>query len=272
MPSASLTRDFVAVARQRLAVARLAGDPAALAARAGLVPDPWQQRVLQSPAQTLLLCCARQVGKSTIVAMSIVAELLQAARTVVIVTPSERQSKELYRKVLAFWRALGRPVPHVSVQRTALELVNGSRLLALPGKADTIVGISAVNLLVADEAARVPDDVYNAVSPMLAASNGRLVALSSAKAKLGWWYGLWTLPAADDPDIERVTVLATECPRLSPAFLARERRRLGERIFNREYMCVFTDDESLAFRSEDIAAAQVDLETWDWALAVGARA
>ena len=262
----ALLADFAGALR----VQRMTGNPLAIAAAAGLHPYAWQERVLRSAAQTLLINCSRQAGKSTITAMLIVAEILQPERTVVIVTPSLRQSKELMRKVLAFWRRLGRPVAHIAATRTSLELVNGSRIEAFPASSDTIRGISSVNLLVIDEAAMVPEDLFNAVSPMLAAVNGRLLALSTPKGQRGWWHGLWKTPEAEDPDIERVEVPATEVLHFTPAFLARERRRLGEMVYQQEYLCQFLDDERQAFRSEDIEAAQVDMITWDWALELGA--
>ena len=58
-------------------------------------------------------------------------------------------------------------------------MANGSRLVALPGREETIRSYSGVRLLILDEASRVPDDLYRAVRPMLAVSHGRLVALST---------------------------------------------------------------------------------------------
>lgn len=222
-------------------IATLVHDPVALCARAGFVPDPWQLALLRSVAQTLLVLCSRQAGKSTIIALLIVLSLLQPNQMIVIVSPSERQSKELFRKVLAFWRKIGRLVPHVSVTRTSLELANGTRLEAFPGNADTIRGISAVNLLVAEEASLVSEELFTAFSPMLAVSNGRLVAPCTPKGKRGWFWELWSMAPAEDPDIERVKVLATDCPRISPLFLARERKRVGEHWYGQEFLCEFRD-------------------------------
>jgi hypothetical protein len=233
-------------------------DPVTLAARVGLVLDPWQARVMASRAQTLLLCCGRQVGKSTVVALLIVAMLLEAERTVVIISPSERQSKELLRRVLTLWRKLGRPVAHTSVTRTSLELVNYSRLEALPSNEDTVRGISAVDLLVAEEAALVPDGLYGSVSPMLAVSNGRLVAPSTPRGKRGWWHGLWSMRPADDPDIERVEVPATLCPRISARFLERERRRIGHWWYSQEYECRFSESGEGLISYEDAMASISD--------------
>jgi hypothetical protein len=271
MPSASLSRDFLAAAQQRLAVARMVGSPLAIAAQAGFTPYDWQEEILRSSAQTLLINCSRQAGKSLTTAMLIVAEFLRPDSTVVIITPSLRQSRELMRKVLRFWRKLGRPIPHVAATRSSLELVNGSRVEAFPANSDTIRGISSVTLLVVDEAAMVPEELYDAVTPMLAAVNGRLVALSTPKGQRGWWYELWKTPAAEDPDIERVEVPATKVLHFSEKFLARERRRKPA-TFDQEFMCKFLDDERQAFRTEDIEAAQVEMETWDWALELGESA
>jgi hypothetical protein len=68
-----------------------------------------------------------------------------------------------------------------------LELENGSRIVSLPGKQDTVRGFSGVRLLVVDEAARVPGELYFAVRPMLAVSGGRLLALSTPFGTVRWF-------------------------------------------------------------------------------------
>ena len=234
-----------------------------MAAAAGFVPDPWQTRALTSTAQTLMLNCGRQVGKSTITAMLIAQTLLKPDAMVVIVSPSERQSKELLRKVLAFWRRIGRPVPAVAVTKTSMELTNGARLEAFPASSDTVRGISAVDLLVADEASVVPDTLYHSMAPMLAVSGGRQANLSTPKGKRGWWYDLWVMPEADDPDIERIEVPSSACPRITAEFLARERRRIGAWWYEQEYECKFQEAQTAAFRTDDISlafAGEVDFD------------
>jgi hypothetical protein len=48
---------------ERLAAYR--ADPARLMLDAGFTPDPWQAELLRASFDRALLCCARQVGKST---------------------------------------------------------------------------------------------------------------------------------------------------------------------------------------------------------------
>ena len=49
--------------------------------RAKLAPDPWQEQVLGSPMDQMLLLCSRQVGKSTVAAaLAVRAAILQPGR------------------------------------------------------------------------------------------------------------------------------------------------------------------------------------------------
>src|SRR5271155_1973753 len=41
-------------------------DPSQIMKRARLAPDPWQEQVLGSTTEQILLLCSRQVGKSTV--------------------------------------------------------------------------------------------------------------------------------------------------------------------------------------------------------------
>src|SRR5262249_56839935 len=116
--------------------------------------------------------------------------------------------REFSRKVLALLPALGRPIPVTAASALRLELTNGSRVVALPGDEQHVRGYSGVSLLVIDEAARVPDALYYAVRPMLAVSQGRLVALSTPFGKRGWVHAAWTGAGA----WERIAVTAAGCP------------------------------------------------------------
>jgi Terminase large subunit, T4likevirus-type, N-terminal len=230
----------------------LRADRAALFRRAGITPDDWQAKQLRSEADRVLLLCSRQAGKSTTAAGLALGEaLLTPMATILLLSPSERQSGELFRKVVGQFDALGRPVPAVRETALQLELATGSRVIALPGKEGTVRGYSEVALLVIDEAARVDDALYYAVRPMLAVSKGKLVALSTPFGQRGWFHAEWSGTGT----WERVRVTAAEVPRISSEFLAEERRALGERWYRQEYCCSFEDTIDAVFAYEDIQAA-----------------
>ncbi len=233
----------------------MALDPVVMAERIGLQPDPWQQRVLRSSEPRLLLNCCRQSGKSTTVALlACHTALYQPGSLTLVLSPGERQSKETLRKVMDVYRALQQSVRPAVENKLELELSNGSRIVALPGKESTIRGYSGVRLLIVDEASRVPDELYGSVRPMLAVSGGRLIALSTPWGKRGWWYEAWHSSHV----WERYEVPAPSCPRITPEFLAEERAALPDLFFKSEYLCQFTDTEEQLFATDLVMSAVSD--------------
>jgi hypothetical protein len=231
---------------------QLRANPLCLLTHAGMTPDPWQAGVLQSSACRLLLLASRQAGKSSVAAaLSLHTALVRPRSPVLLLSPSTRQSGELFRKVMDLFNALGRPLDVVAESALRVEFANGSRVLSLPGTEGTVRGFSEVALLVIDEAARVADPLYYSVRPMLAVSRGRMVALSTPFGKRGWFHDEWF----GSGSWERVRITAPECPRISPEFLAEEQRALGERWFRQEYLCSFEDVIDAVFAYADIQAA-----------------
>jgi len=217
----------------------LALDPALVMARAGLTPDPWQAELLRSRAKRALLLCTRQAGKSTVTAALALHEAMyRPPALVLLLSPSLRQSGELFRKVLSLYSVFDKQAPAEAETALRLDLQNGSRIVSLPGKEETIRGYSGVSLLILDEAARIPDDLYFSVRPMLAVSGGRLIGLSTPFGKRGWFFESWQNGATD---WRRVKVTAHDCPRIAPAFLEEERRALGDWWFRQEYECEFVE-------------------------------
>jgi hypothetical protein len=177
--------------------------------------------------------------------------LYDSGSLTLLVSPSERQSGELAAKVRAVMAALEWPLP--AEQQTALQLrlSNGSRIVALPGKEGTIRGYSGVRLLILDEAARVPDELVEAVRPMLAVSSGTMVMLSTPFGTRGAFYEAWQ----SRERWERFEVPATEVPRIPKEFLEEERRTMGQWAFSQEYLCAFMSDAGAVFDYDDILRA-----------------
>src|SRR5215469_7577370 len=196
-------------------------DPCLIARDVGLDQlDPWQARMIDDPPKRLLCCCGRQVGKSTAAAVcALNSAIYSAPSTIVMISPSLRQSVELYRTFHALWQRLpGRPEAQYETL-SRLELENGSRIISLPGSERTVRGLASVDLIILDEAARVEDDLLAATRPMLAVSNGSLFALTTPAGKRGWFYEQWLRGVG----WSRISIRSIECPRIDPAFLEEER-------------------------------------------------
>jgi hypothetical protein len=219
--------------------------------------------------------------------------LLNPPAEVLIISRALRQSAEVLRKVRDFYYALRgerirrrrrwQPIsvaPEIEAIRTrgirddevaiadgqlSMELANGSRIISLPGSPDTIVGYSAISLLILDEAARIKDDLYALVRPMLAVGGGRLIALSTPFGRRGWFWSAWErceeacLRGQPEP-WRRFRITAGQCPRISADFLAEERLAIGERWYRQEYQTEFVDTVDAVFRTEDIEAMRGSTE------------
>jgi hypothetical protein len=219
-------------------------DPSRTFGAMGRDVDPWQRELLLCNDRHILLNCSRQAGKSTAVsALALHTALFTPGGLVLILSPSYRQSGETFRKVLDAYRALGRPMPARHETQLLLELDNGARVVCLPGREETVRSFSGVSLLILDEAARVADDLYRAVRPMLAVSEGRIVALSTPFGRRGWFWHEWDGVGP----WKRVLVTWRDCPRIRPAFIEEERRALGEAWVQQEYNCCFTTMHGLVY-------------------------
>lgn len=219
-------------------------DAVAWVERHGFTPDTWQAEALRSEHPRELWNVTRQGGKSTTAAFKTGHEAVHGpdGYTAILTGPSERQALELQRKTAAVIRQAVHPSEIVAEGATHLELTRNRRVLAVPAKEKTVRGFSAVHRLVLDEAARVPDDLYRAVRPMLAVSGGSLLALSTPYGRRGWFYAEWS---HGTEQWRRREVPWTACPRITPAFIAEEResaRRQGldpDAWIGQEYECSF---------------------------------
>ena len=231
---------------------KLALDRAAFAKRLGLELDPWQEDLLRSTSDRVLLNCCRQSGKSTMAGLiALHRALYHPGSLILCLAPALRQSQELFGKVLTFYRDLERPVSPQAERKLSLELENGSRIVTLPGTDKTIRGFSGAALLIVDEASRVADELYFAVRPMLAVSGGALMMLSTPYGKRGIFFEEWT----SGHGWERYEVKAEECPRIPATFLEEERDALPTWVYRQEYECSFEETEDQVFTTEMVERA-----------------
>lgn len=236
-------------------------DPVAFARSLGLEPDPWQRDLLRSEAPRIIENCCRQSGKTVITGIKALHYALTNPRALILVlSPSLRQSSELFRTISYNYRDLGRPVGVKAETTLKLELENRSRIISLPGREQTIRGYSGVNLLIIDEASRVPDDLYYAVRPMLAVSRGKLILLSTPHGQRGFFHDTWINGGSE---WLKIKITADQCPRISQEFLEEERKTLGEWWYSQEYFCTFAENQTSLFRYESIMAAAVDDPNYD---------
>ena len=252
-------------------------SPASYLQSLGFEPFPWQMEALQ-PHNRLILNCLRQAGKSTIIsAKSVHRAKYYPGSLILLISPSERQSIELMKKVEEF---MSRDSQIELKTNNALEkeFTNRSRIVALPGSEKTVRGFSAPAMIIIDEASRVSDEMFFSLRPMMSGETTKteLVLMSTPFGKRGFFYDSWNRPhrwkrievsgRTDYPeeryraDRAREGILAWYSPRHTADFLEEEREAMGDWWFSQEYMCQFVEAQDNVFSLADINAALRDDE------------
>jgi len=217
------------------------------------IPDEWQTQVLSSNHKRLLLNCSRQSGKSTTASILALHRAMYYPKSLILlISPSLRQSGELFRKVTDHLNLLKAKPRRTEDNRLSLTLLNGSRIVSLPSSEATIRGFSGASLIIEDEASRVSDELYFAIRPMLATSGGKLILMSTPFGKRGHFYEAWE----NGGNLwERITIPASVCPRISKEFLTEEKASLGDWWFSQEYGCQFVQTTDQIFDYEVVMRA-----------------
>lgn len=204
-------------------------------------PDAWQRQLMSQTVtcgRSGIVNASRQSGKTE--ATAAITYLFGClGKFVLIVSPSDRQSIEFMRVVQGHHTRLGLGDTAVDPTMHELNFASGGRILALPNSPAKIRGFRAVDLVVFEEAAFIPDIVYNSIRPVLGVSRGQTILISSPFGKRGFFYEEWI----HAPETwHKVRVSWRDCPRLTPEWLANERLRPGVDV-EQEYLDCADGDE-----------------------------
>lgn len=217
--------------------------------------DKWQQKVLKHKGN-ITLRAGRQVGKSEVIAAKAKEFALSNPKTTtLIIAASQRQSSLLFEKVLMNieLEETNHKIKLMKEKPTLTKAIlkNGSRIFSLPaGRTGYFIRGFTIDLLIADEAAYIPEIVWNSVIPMIAVSKkmrgmGFIILLSTPFGKGGYFYNSFT-----DKGFKSFHVSSEDCKRIPKAFLRKEKDRMSNREYRQEYMGEFTDDLSQFFSSD----------------------
>jgi len=215
-----------------------------------LILDNWQKEVLETKGN-IVMRSGRQVGKSTIIGLKAAKYALENQnKLIVVISKTERQAGLLFTKILLnihdinktqIKRGKDRPI------KTRISLKNGSIIHCLPA-GDTGYGIMGftIDLLIADEAAFIPEEVWNSVIPGLAITRGNIWLLSTPFVKEGYYYNCF-----EDPSFTSFHTSSEDCPRRDDQFLAHKKATLTKSQYSQMYLGQFID-ELMQFFPDDL--------------------
>ena len=211
--------------------------------------DKWQKAVLETEGN-ICLRSGRQVGKSTVIGIKAAKYALEKEnRLIMIISKTERQAGLLFTKILynihlhsrrEIKKGKDRPTKHL------INLKNGSRIYSLPA-GDTGYGIMGftIDLLIADEAAFIPEEVWNSIIPALAITRGEIWLLSTPFVKEGYYFNCFS-----DPSFTAFHTSSEDCPRKDQPFLDRQKEILTKAQYAQMYLGQFVDELRQFFSDE----------------------
>ena len=228
--------------------------------KVAMIWDKWQQRVLAHKGH-ITIRAGRQVGKSEVISEKACRFAKEHANTTtLIIAASQRQSGLLFEKV----RGRLDQEDNIYAEKPTLTRVilkNGSRIYSLPaGRTAYSIRGYTIDLLIADEAAFIPETVWLAVTPMLAVSRetkgyGWIILISTPFGKGGYFFNSFT-----DEDFLSFHVSSEDCKRINPKFLRKEKLRMTKAQYRQEYLGEFTDEWNQFFPTDLIKQSMTFIE------------
>ena len=198
-------------------------------------PSAKQAEILDVDAKYLHVCCNRQWGKTTTIAIKALHHALaNPEQTIVIISRTKLQAGIVINRATYFLGKLGIRLRRVLGHQFSLQLPNGSSIFAVAHSGDTSVGNTA-NILIVDEAALVKDNVYYAVSPSVSRTHGKIWMMSTPRRQAGFFYNIWR----DTTNLwHKVMSTVKDCPEIDPQFL--EMQRAADPIkYRQDFLCEF---------------------------------
>ena len=226
---------------------------------------PYQQRWLNDRSQKKIWLAARQIGKSFALSMEAVAEGLERKCNNLILSSSERQSREVMQKVFSHLRYLkvrsSDLIAAETASKTETGLPNGSRIISLPANPDTVRGFSGNVFL--DEFAfhRDADSIWRAIYPTV--TRGYKVRISStANGKNNMFYSIWN---GGDFSKHETSIYEARTQGLDVDIEALRRGIADPDAWAQEYECRFVDEATAFITYEMITACEDEGASKGWA-------
>jgi hypothetical protein len=222
--------------------------------------DDWQKKFLNTEGDRVL-CCGRQVGKSVICSRDAGEKAVKKKNiNILMIAPTERQAYALFEKTLTYlidnhskmiMKGKNRPT------KTKISLINGTKIYCLPtGMSGIGIRFLTVHELYADEASRIPEDVWAAVTPMLLTTGGNTTLLSTPAGGEGYFadvvenresaFDSYARFAISSMEVIKTRTLCATWSKLQRdkaiEHIEREEKRMTKRQFAQEYVGMIVED------------------------------
>lgn len=209
--------------------------------------DDWQKKVLDQHKGNLAICAGRQVGKSEVISEQAGDYAMQnKKKNIMVIASTERQALLLFEKILSKIHNKDKKIICTGKDKPTkhqLKLKNGSVIHCLP-TGDSGYGIRGytIDRLYADEAHFIKEEVWAAVTPMLATTGGDIILLSTPFGSEGYFHRCFH---SDQFTSIHVSTEEVAKKRKDPQktsmlkFLEEEKLRMTKLQYQQEYLGLF---------------------------------
>lgn len=222
-----------------------------------LLLDSWQQEIIDHDGN-VLLCTGRQVGKTLTMSRKAAKYMLEhRGCSIIIVSLTEDQAKLIIVMILDYLEkhhssliAKGKDKPTMG----KITLTNGSSALARPvgNTGDAVRGFTG-DVLIIDEASRMPELAFAAAKPVLLTTAGQIWMCSTPFGKEGYFWDSWcnksqrfkVFHISSEEVISNRTVCKTwseQKREQAMMFLDSEKADMSELQYGQEYLGLFLED------------------------------
>ena len=233
---------------------------------------PYQRKWFDDRSRWKAGCMARQTGKDFTTSAEAVADCKVTPRTTwMYAAPSERQSFEGLQKCREWSQAFDlavadileeRPAPGALMSNATITFENGSRIICVPGKPDTVRGFSANVILTEFAFFEDPDATWRAILPSITnplrggEKKVRIISTPNGKSKRGKRFYDIITKGAPKWSVHTVTIEDAARDGL-PVSVADIREALNDDIgWAQEFMCEFLDSQDVLLPYDLIALAE----------------
>jgi hypothetical protein len=225
---------------------------------------PWQAEVARSPARYRCLLAGRRAGKSRLLALLATWTAFRKPNaSVVLISAGETASLRVLADVASLCQS---PLLAGSVAdelKATVRLTNGSTITTFPASMRQIRGVSA-DLLVVDEAAFVPRDIWTSALPTIADrvhAGGKVILASTPwPVSDSWFREFHDRGRNGDPNVASWHLPSSVIPNIGEAELADMQAAMNAEEYAREILAEWTSEQGAYFSAEEISTAVADYE------------
>lgn len=229
----------------------------------GVEPFDYQKEFLDSDSNRKLFVAGRRVGKSRSAAWKALWYAITHSDAEVLLTAkTQRQSMELFRQIKSEIRSSKAEEDEWGIQRetrTEVNFSNNSRIVCLPlGRDGSNIRGYGADLLIVDEAAYVPEDIFQEVlMPFLAVGENQFVMISTPRGKRGFFWKRYDEAQRGENRYFVQQVPTWENPRVPEQWVENQKKNLTPMQFKREIRGQFDENADAYFTEEEVTHEEV---------------